>query len=303
MYDVCTIGHITLDKVVTPQSVKFMPGGTSFYFSKAIQSFDINYALVTALGSQESYIVDDLRKEGIEVTALDSDFTVHFENIYSQNQDHRDQNVLHTAASFDVPKMPAIEAKIFHLGPLLANDISVDLIKFLASKGEVSLDVQGFLRDVKDKKVHYQDWEAKKEALPFITYLKANEVEMKAITGTSDVQKGSEYLAEMGVKEVIITLGSKGSVVYTKGAFFEIPAYEPEAVIDATGCGDTYMAGYLLQRVKGESVQQAGEFGAAMASLKIAGSGPFTGSIEDVKNLMDKGAVTYQIIGSESFVE
>jgi hypothetical protein len=32
MYDICTIGHITLDKVVTAQSVKYMPGGTSFYF-------------------------------------------------------------------------------------------------------------------------------------------------------------------------------------------------------------------------------------------------------------------------------
>ncbi|TDE11315.1 PfkB family carbohydrate kinase [Dyadobacter psychrotolerans] len=289
MYDICTIGHITLDKVVTSQSVKFMPGGTSFYFSKALEQFDLNYTLVTALGSEDSYIVDGLRNSGIEVRALLSEFTVHFENIYSHNQDHREQNVLHTAASFDVPQMPELDAAIFHLGPLLSDDISVALVKHLASKGEVSLDIQGYLRFVKDKKVYYRDWADKLEALPYITYLKANEFEMQAITGTSDVQEGARYLAEMGVREVIITLGSKGSVIYTDGVFHEVPAYKPAAIVDATGCGDTYMAGYLLQKVRGASIQQAGEFGAAMATLKIASSGPFSGSPEDVEAVIKEG--------------
>lgn len=295
MYDICTVGHITLDKVVTSQSVKFMPGGTSFYFSKALQQFPLNYILVTALGSEENYIVEGLRESNIAVHALQSDFTVHFENIYSQNQDHREQNVLHTAASFDVPQMPELEAKIFHLGPLLSDDISLDLIKHLASKGEVSLDIQGFLRYVKDKKVYYTDWADKKEALPYITYLKANEFEMHAVTGLTDVQEGARYLAAMGVREVIITLGSKGSVIYTDGHFHEIPAYKPEAIVDATGCGDTYMAGYLLQKVKGLSIQEAGEFGAAMATLKIASSGPFSGHPDTVEKVINQGAFTQDI--------
>jgi sugar/nucleoside kinase (ribokinase family) len=292
MYDICTIGHITLDKVVTTQSVKFMPGGTSFYFSRAIQNFDLNYTLVTALGSEEAYIVEALRESDIEVHALLSDFTVHFENIYSQNQDHREQNVLHTAASFDVPQMPDIDAKVFHLGPLLSDDISVALIKHLASKGEVSLDIQGFLRYVKEKKVYYRDWADKHEALPYITYLKANEFEMQAVTGTAEIEEGARILAGMGVKEVIITLGSKGSVVYREGHFYPIPAYEPAAVVDATGCGDTYMAGYLMQRIQGASIQQAGEYGAAMATLNIAVSGPFTHSLEEVEAIIKQGAYT-----------
>jgi len=295
MYDICTIGHITLDKVVTTQSVKFMPGGTSFYFSKALQNFDLNYILVTALGSEENYIVENLREANIEVHALLSEFTVHFENIYSQNQDHREQNVLHTAASFDVAQMPDLEAKIFHLGPLLSDDISLALVKHLASKGEVSLDIQGYLRYVKDKKVYYRDWADKKEALSHITYLKANEFEMQAVTGTTNVQDGAKYLADLGVKEVLITLGSKGSVVYADGHFHEIPAYKPTAIVDATGCGDTYMAGYLLQKVRGLSIQEAGEFGAAMATLKIASSGPFSGSPELVENVIKQGAFTQDV--------
>ncbi|MCE7043251.1 PfkB family carbohydrate kinase [Dyadobacter sp. CY312] len=295
MYDICTIGHITLDKVVTTQSVKFMPGGTSFYFSKAIQDFDLRYALVTALGNEEAYIVDGLREANIEVRSLPSEFTVYFENIYSHNQDHREQNVLHTAASFDVAQMPDVNAKIFHLGPLLSDDITVELVKHLASKGEVSLDIQGFLRYVKDKKVYYRDWADKEEALPYITYLKANEFEMEAVTGTSNVEAGARYLAEMGVREVIITLGSRGSVIYTNGVFHHIPAYQPADIVDATGCGDTYMAGYLLQKVKGESIQRAGEFGAAMATLKIASSGPFSRTPQEVENVIKQGAYTPQV--------
>jgi len=289
MYDICTIGHITLDKVVTTKSVKHMPGGTSFYFSKAIQQFDINYALVTALAESEMSVVDGLRNDGIEIYSLPSQHSVYFENIYSENQDYREQNVLQKAAPFGVSVMPAIDSKIFHLGPLLADDISVDLIRFLSLKGLVSLDIQGLLRSVVDKKVIYHDWLDKKEALPYVSILKANEHEMEVVTGWSDVQQGARYLADLGVQEVIITLGSRGSLIYKEGIFHEIPAYKPSAVVDATGCGDTYMAGYLSKKVQGGDIQESGEYGAAMATLNIASSGPFSGNAASVEEVLTKG--------------
>ena len=43
MYDICCIGHITLDKIVTPRAVKHMAGGTAFYFSNAIRNMDVRY--------------------------------------------------------------------------------------------------------------------------------------------------------------------------------------------------------------------------------------------------------------------
>jgi len=46
------------------------------------------------------------------------------------------------------------------------------------------------------------------------------------------------------------------------------------------------MAGFLYQRIKGASLQDAGEFAAAMATLKIQSSGPFTGTREDVLSLL-----------------
>jgi sugar/nucleoside kinase (ribokinase family) len=289
MYDICTIGHITLDKVVTTKSVNHMPGGTSFYFSKAIQQFDINYMLITALAQSEMNVVTGLRADGIEIHALPSEHSVYFENIYSENQDYREQNVLQKAAPFEVAVMPALDARIYHLGPLLSDDISIDLIKSLASKGMVSLDIQGFLRYVENKKVFYTDWADKKEALPYVSVLKANEHEMEVVTGRKDIQEGARALADMGVQEVIITLGSKGSLIYKDGLFHEIPAFKPTAIVDATGCGDTYMAGYLSKKIQGGDIEESGEYGAAMATLKIGSSGPFSGNAAMVDQVVTHG--------------
>ncbi|HEY9046762.1 MAG TPA: PfkB family carbohydrate kinase [Ohtaekwangia sp.] len=289
MYDICCIGHITHDKVVTTKSVVHMAGGTSFYFSNAIRNMDVRYTLVTALARKEMHFVSDLRAKNIDVNALPSTHTVHFENIYSENMDHRTQRVPQTADPFTVEQLVDVQARIFHLGPLLAHDIPVELIKDLASRGIVSLDVQGYLRKVENENVLAIDWTDKREALPYIDILKANEFELEVLTGIKDVREGAKVLSDWGVKEVVITLGSQGSVLYRDGIFYDIPAYLPKSVEDATGCGDTYMAGYLYQRLQGADLQEAGEFAAAMATLKIQSSGPFTGTREDVVKLAESG--------------
>ncbi len=286
MVDICCIGHITLDKVVTATSEVNMPGGTSFYFSNAIRNMEVSYMLVTALAVKENYIVSDLRAKDITVNMLPSKHTVCFENIYKENQDHRTQRVLQKADPFTVSALLNIEAATFHLGPLLADDIPVDVIRFLSLKGVVSLDVQGYLREVRENEVRAIGWPEKQEALQYVSILKANDSEMEVLTGTASVRDGAMVLAGFGVKEVIITLGSKGSLIYADGVFYDIPAYKPATVTDATGCGDTYMAGYLYKKAKGAGIQEAGEFASAMAALKIESSGPFTGTYDDVMRLL-----------------
>jgi sugar/nucleoside kinase (ribokinase family) len=85
-------------------------------------------------------------------------------------------------------------------------------------------------------------------------------------------------------------------LIFKDNHFFQIPAYKPSAVVDATGCGDTYMAGYLTKKVAGASVQQAGEFGAAMATLKIQSSGPFSGDAGMVEEVLRFGECDREMI-------
>lgn len=291
MFELCTIGHITLDKIQTTQSTKYMPGGTAFYFTKALKNFDINYLLVTAVAKSEQYIIDELRNEGFEVIGLHSEHTVYFENIYPENMDDREQNVLNTADPFTTELVPPLNATIFHLGPLLHTDFSFGLIKALSAKGMVSLDVQGLLRYTKNKKVHFKDWDDKETVLKCISIIKANEFEMEIITGTKDMEKGAKYLAGLGVKEVVITNGSKGSLILKDGIFYEISAIKPSQTIDTTGCGDTYMAGYLYKKLRGAGVEECGLYGAAMATSKIQSFGPFSGDAEDVETILRASAL------------
>jgi sugar/nucleoside kinase (ribokinase family) len=289
MYDICCIGHITSDKVVTPGSVMHMAGGTAYYFSKALSNLDIGYILVTKMADPEMIYVEELRSEGIDVNVQSSRHTVYFENIYGEDPDQRTQNVLETADPFTADQLRNINAKLFHLGPLLAEDMPVELIKLLAAKGKVSLDVQGYLRRVVDHKVYPIDWLQKREALQYIDIIKADEAELNALTGIKDPKEGATILAQWGVKEIVVTNGSKGSFIYNEGNFFFIPAYRPHITADATGCGDTYMAGYLYQRTKDSGIQQAGEFAAAMASLKMESPGPFTGTERDIARVLCTG--------------
>lgn len=288
MFELCTIGHITLDKIQTTRSVKYMPGGTAFYFSKALRNFDLRYLLITAVAKSEQYIIDEMEKEGIKVIGLPSQHTVYFENIYAENQDHREQNVLDFADTFTAENLPQINAKIFHLGPLLYEDISIELFEKLSLKGMVSLDVQGLLRYTSNKKVMYKDLDNKAEILKHVSVLKANEFEMEVITGTKDINDGARYLADLGVKEVIITCGSNGSLIYSNNIFYTIPAIKPLQTIDTTGCGDTYMAGYLFKKLRGAVIEECGIYGAAMATLKIQSFGPFTGDPADVEKIISE---------------
>lgn len=287
MQDLCCIGHITLDKIVTPKSTVYMAGGTAFYFSHAIKHFDdIDFRLVTALAKTEMGEVEKLRADGIDVAVMPSKYSVYFENIYGENSDNRTQRVLAKADPFTIDFLKDVEARIIHLGTLLADDFSLEAVKYLSGKGLVSADSQGYLREVRNKDVYAIDWEEKEEALKYIHFLKANEHEMEVLTGHNDVVGAAQQMYDWGVKEVLITLGSLGSVVYDGKTFHRIPAYLPHETVDATGCGDTYMTGYLYQRAKGASIDDAGRFAAAMSTLKIETSGPFCGSKADIIHCM-----------------
>ena len=283
MNDICCIGHITLDKIITPKQTIYMPGGTSYYFSHGISHLNDwkNYKLVTSLAPSEYSSVDELTGKGLNVEIIPSKKTVYFENSYGINQNNRTQRVLAKADPFTVEKIQHIEAKIFHLGSLLSDDFSLDVIKYLSKKGILSVDAQGYLREVRGENVYPIDWCEKKEALKYVHILKVNEHEAKVLTGLDDYQAAARQLAEWGVKEVLLTLGSEGSIIYAENSFYYIPAYPPKEVVDATGCGDTYMLGYLYMRNKGVSYEDAGCFAAALSTVKLEKSGPFSGTEED----------------------
>lgn len=285
MYDIISVGHITLDKIVTPETEVYMPGGTTFYMAHGISHLpmeQVSFKLVASLAETEMQAVEDIRKEGIEVDVIPSKKSVFFENIYGANMNDRTQRVRAKADPFTVESVKGIEAKYICLGSLLADDFSLEVVKELSQHGTIVMDAQGYLRKVQGEEVFACDWENKLEFFKYIDILKVNEHEVRQLSGIEDLREGAKQLAKWGIKEVLLTLGSEGSIILANGNYYDIPAYKPKKETDATGCGDTFTLGYVYQRVQGADPLEAGKFANAISSIKLEESGPFKGTIKDI---------------------
>lgn len=290
MTDICCIGHITRDRIITPTRTTSLSGGTSYYFAHGINHLphDVSFKLITSLAKSDMAAVEEMRAVGIDVDVIESRETVFFENKYEANMNNRTQRVLAKADPFTVEKLRDVEARFIHLGSLLADDFPIDVMAYLKNRGVLSVDAQGFLRYVEGEKVYPCDWANKLEALKLIDILKVNEFEIESLTGYSDLHTAARQLADWGVREVLITLGSYGSIIYVNGTYYEIPAYEPLNIVDATGCGDTYATGYLYMRSRGAGYDEAGRFAAAMSTIKLQQTGPFDKTIEDIEKVLQR---------------
>lgn len=288
MSKICCIGHITKDKIVTPQNTVYMSGGVVFYFAHAINHLpkDVELLVVTKLADADKKAAEEMQKAGINVNVFPSCDTVFFENCYGDNPDERTQQVLAKSDAFAIEELNGISADVYHLGTLLADDFSLDFVKELSKKGKVSVDAQGFLREVRDRQVFAVDWEEKAEYLKYVDIIKVNEKEMEVLTGTADPHEAARQLASYGPSEVLVTLGSQGSLLLVDGEFIDVPPVPAREVVDATGCGDTFMAGYLYQRVQGTDAYHSARFAAAMCTQKLGHNGPFDGSMEELDAML-----------------
>ncbi len=287
MFDVCVVGHVTKDIIRIGDTEREMPGGTAYFLPIALKNLGMNVSVVTKIGKKETSLLSKLEKEKVPVFLRESPRTTVFTNIYSRELDNREQKVSDIALPFTVEDVEGINARIFHLGPLTKGDIPLDVLRSLSERSKISLDVQGFLRSIDQKsgKIRLTDWQEKEEALPLVSILKADEEEARVLSQEEDLKRIAVKLARYGPEEVIITCGSKDSLVYSRGEFYSISSFAPRKLVDPTGCGDTYMAGYLFLRQKTGDLRAVGEFAARTASLKLEDYGPFKGSQEDLKNI------------------
>lgn len=84
--------------------------------------------------------------------------------------------------------------------------------------------------------------------LPQVNLLKMNEVELKLLTGEDEPRLGSQKLLDEGPEICVITSGAEGSYFRVAGGFDYISAFQVETV-DATGCGDAFIAGLLARLI------------------------------------------------------
>jgi fructokinase len=81
-----------------------------------------------------------------------------------------------------------------------------------------------------------------------VNLLKVNETELDLLTGTGNVDMATRALLELGPDLCVVTLGPKGSYFRVAGGAEHVSPFKVQT-IDATGCGDGFVAGLLCQLV------------------------------------------------------
>ncbi|MCS4540903.1 MAG: carbohydrate kinase family protein [Euryarchaeota archaeon] len=82
-----------------------------------------------------------------------------------------------------------------------------------------------------------------------------------------------DCLLEMGPKVIAVTMGKKGSLIYTNGSKLKVSAATPKQIIDPTGAGDAYRAGFLAGYIGGYSIDISAQLGSTVASFIIESLG------------------------------
>jgi len=101
----------------------------------------------------------------------------------------------------------------------------------------------------------------------------ANEAELHALFETEDFDAAAAHLGRI-VEIAAVTRGAEGSVVFGGGERVAVAAFPVDKVVDTTGAGDQYAAGFLLGLARGLSLGDAGKLGSLAASEVIAHWGP-----------------------------
>jgi fructokinase len=99
----------------------------------------------------------------------------------------------------------------------------------------------------------------------------ANEHEVLELTGDKEfsTKKLNEFFLSNKNLIAVVTRSEKGCCVFSDGEFFEINAEEIEKLVDTTGAGDAFAAGFLYGLVNDETLKKSASFGNVLASKII----------------------------------
>ena len=174
----------------------------------------------------------------------------------------------------DVPGDAIAEATHLHLGgpEFMGGDAAASILSRAREGGVVtSADVlapgdPGLL-----------EWIA--PALPELDYLFPNDEQVLAFTGAGGLEEGCRALIERGAGCVVATRGAQGVLIVDGDSADEVPAFEVE-VVDTTGCGDAFSAGFLRGLSLGRGRRESALLGCAAAALVAQGLGSDHGDFD-----------------------
>lgn len=190
-------------------------------------------------------------------------------------------HVMGTNATFcfeDVPQDVVKNADFVHIGGfyLMPKFDGPDTVKTLQvareGKAITTMDILGVKQENMAEKIL--------PCMPFLDYFMPNLEEAQMITGLTDLDQLCDFFLDAGAKNVVLKMGSRGSLIKNKqGLRLRVPAFKV-VVVDTTGCGDAWTGGFVVGLSKSMSVEDAAKLASACGSLVATGLGSDAGIID-----------------------
>ncbi len=283
-FDVLMIGNFAKDKLIVDGVEEVASGGGVYYGSVVVKRLGASVAIVTRLHPQDFPRLEELRHEGIRVFATPAQGTSGIANYYqSTDMETRICKPIGFGGSYSITEIPDISARVIMVSPLFAGEVDLELLKTLAKKAPLAMDIQGFVRVPVADDLIFQPWPDMEAGLRYITYLKLDRAEAKFLTGDDDLEKAAAILHGFGPNELVMTQSS-GVTVSAGGALIFVP-FTPRSMAGRTGRGDTCFSTYITKRLH-ETPAKAAQWAAVVTSLKQEIPGPWRGDAEEVARLV-----------------
>jgi sugar/nucleoside kinase (ribokinase family) len=174
-----------------------------------------------------------------------------------------------TYSAADAPWEAIAAATHLHLGApeFMGGVAAAEILSFAREHGVVtSADILA----PAEQAGSIMDWIA--PALEHLDYLLPNDEQVLGLTGAGDLVAGCRELRQRGVGSVVATCGADGAVIVDGAGADTVPAYAVD-VVDTTGCGDAFSAGFLRGLALQRSPHAAATLGCACAALVATGLG------------------------------
>jgi sugar/nucleoside kinase (ribokinase family) len=279
--DALLIGHFAKDRLVVDGRAETASGGAVHYGGLALRRLGLRVAVATRVHPDDAGRLDELRAAGVSVAAAAAPETTGIENIYrSADMERRVCIPLGFAGAFRVEDVPDVTARVVLAVPIVAGELDLELLRALARRAPLGLDVQGFVRVREAGRLVFKHPPELREALGLVTYLKADQAEAELLTGQADLEAAARRLAGWGPKEIVLTRAA-GVTVYADGRLHTAP-FTSSSLVGRTGRGDTCFATYVGKRLT-VGAPDACRWAAAVTSLKQERPGPWAGTLDDVQ--------------------
>ena len=299
MKNICVIGSLNMDLVVNVDTMpkpgqtiigsnfKEVPGGKGANQAVAMARLNGNVSMIGKVGEDGfgQTLINSLKNDKVDTTYIQTSKRATGVALITVDKNAQNSIVVSPGANFEV-KEDDIDNNIEAIKNsdivVLQLETPLNTIKYALNKAK-ELNKYTILNPAPAVKLD-------DEIIKNVDLLTPNETELEILSGVSieteeDIQKAAQIMIEKGVKELIVTLGSKGSLYINKEKSMFKKAYKVEAV-DTTAAGDSYTGALAVALSQDKNIEDAMDFASKVGALSVLKEGAQSSlpTLEDVKN-------------------